>query len=194
MENAARAVASEAAWMLGDVGGGTVLILCGGGNNGGDGLAAARHLHNQQIDVVVMMACDPARLKGDAKLNWDILRTMPVKVTTGSVDLERIAGGGWALVIDALFGTGLTDRPREPFGQIVDAVERAGAPVLSVDVPSGLDCDTGEPLGPVVRAACTVTFVDAKVGFANPAARDYVGRVVVGDIGCPRELIDEVTR
>ena len=68
----------------------------------------------------------------------------------------------------------------------------SGFPILAIDVPSGLDCDTGIPLGPCVRATRTVTFVAEKLGFANPAARQYLGDVIVGDIGCPRELIDAV--
>ncbi len=94
--------------------------------------------------------------------------------------------------MDAVFGTGLDRPPREPFAAVAEAVDEVGLPVLAVDVPSGLDCDTGEPLGACMAASRTVTFVAEKVGFANPSAAQYLGRVTVGDIGCPRELVDAV--
>jgi len=102
--------------------------------------------------------------------------------------------GGWVdLVIDALFGTGLRTPPRDVWR--INLMNQHPVPVLSVDLPSGMDCDTGEPLGPAcVRATRTVTFVAEKIGFANPAARQYLGEVIVGDIGCPRELIEKVWR
>src|SRR6185437_15396045 len=97
------------------------------------------------------------------------------------------------LIIDAIFGTGLEKSPREPFESIVKAVEKSGAPVLAIDLPSGLDCDTGSPLGPAcIKATRTITFVAHKAGFANPAAKDWLGEVTVGSIGCPVELINEV--
>ena len=96
------------------------------------------------------------------------------------------------LIIDAIFGTGLTEAPRQPFPQIVDAVTVTAIPVLSIDLPSGMDCDTGQPLGACIRATQTVTFVAEKTGFANPAARPFLGKVIVADIGCPRELIAQI--
>jgi NAD(P)H-hydrate epimerase len=77
---------------------------------------------------------------------------------------------------------------------VLQMINECGMPVLAIDVPSGMDCDTGEPLGVCVRATKTVTFVAEKAGFANPDSKQYTGEVIVGDIGCPRELIEEVTR
>jgi len=95
------------------------------------------------------------------------------------------------LLIDALFGTGLTKPPRDP--RLIERMIHHETPILAVDLPSGMDCDTGEPLGPAcVRATRTVTFVAEKIGFANPNARQYLGEVTVADIGCPRDLIDAV--
>ena len=103
---------------------------------------------------------------------------------------EKIAIHHPTLILDAIFGTGLTQAPRDPFSQIVAAIEKTGAPVLAIDIPSGLDCDTGKPLGPAcIRATRTITFVAEKAGFAAPEAKQYLGDVIVGDIGCPRELI-----
>ena len=97
-----------------------------------------------------------------------------------------------ALIIDAIFGTGLSQPPRDPFAQIAREINSAGVPVLAIDIPSGLDCDTGKPLGAAIRATRTITFVAEKAGFANPAAAEYLGVVTVGDIGCPRELVQSI--
>ena len=188
MENAARAVVDAALALMIDFRTKRALVLCGGGNNGGDGLAVARHLHNHGADVTVALTVDPARYAGDALVNWHVVQAMKLPATDATPALVRSFDD--ALVIDAIFGTGLTHAPRDPFPAIVQAVVDSENPVLAVDLPSGLDCDTGDPLGgTAVVADRTVTFVAEKAGFANPAARQYLGDVVVGDIGCPRDLI-----
>jgi len=193
MENAARAVATAALALMIDFRTRRALILSGGGNNGGDGLAVARHLHNHGAEVTVALTVDPARYAGDAGINWRIVQAMRLPVTKASP--EGIRAFADALVIDAIFGTGLSEPPREGFGEIVTAIEESDNPVLAVDLPSGLDCDTGEPLGGVaVVADRTLTFVAAKAGFGNVNAGAYIGEVIVGDIGCPRELIERVRR
>ena len=195
MENAARAVTD----VVCDVMEGRVrrvrrdvLVLCGGGNNGGDGLAVARHLHNRSYQIRLGLFADPARYTGDALINWNICQAMglPWRPLTFS-DIVEFGDG---VVVDALFGTGLTEPPRGPFKEMVDSLIATGAEVVAVDLPSGLDCDRGEPLGTCVRAAHTVTFVAEKIGFANPNAGQYLGRVTVGGIGCPRELIEQIAR
>lgn len=190
MENAARSASDVAGDMLGGECFGQVLILCGGGNNGGDGLAVARHLHNRGADVSIALTTRPEVYRGDALINFNIVREMQLKIAP--VEIDEIPKSSALLIIDAIFGTGLNRPPREPFGKIVDAVKRSQKPVLAIDVPSGLDCDTGEPLGPCIEAMQTITFVAEKVGFENSTARRFLGNVVVGDIGCPRELIDQV--
>jgi NAD(P)H-hydrate epimerase len=94
-------------------------------------------------------------------------------------------------VVDALFGTGLSRPLGPPFAEVVEAVNASTNPVLAVDLPSGLDCDTGEPLGPTVRAAHTATFVAPKRGFLNPRSAAWTGEVHVIDIGAPRRLVDD---
>lgn len=191
MENAALAVADVACEMLDNNCVGQVLILAGGGNNGGDGLAAARHLHNRGADVTIMLTGDPGRFAGDALINWRIVQAMGL--TTRPVDPTTLAHTPAMLVIDAIFGTGLTRPPREPFAAVVQALKQARTPVLSVDLPSGLDADSGLPLGPIcVTATRTITFVAEKSGFSNPAAAQYLGHVTAADIGAPRELIARI--
>jgi NAD(P)H-hydrate epimerase len=178
------------------------VVLCGPGNNGGDGFVIARHLdnHGWPVDVQVIAAC--SRTGGDAEVNFDILFPAGVPFTQhhpGHFDDRmrafvrgRIATAGW--VVDALFGTGLSRPLADPYAAVIEAVNASGHPVLAVDLPSGLDCDTGEPLGPTVRAAHTATFVAPKRGFLNPAAAAWTGTVHVIDIGAPRKLIDEYRR
>jgi NAD(P)H-hydrate epimerase len=192
MENAARGVVELAVKMLSGLAGSNVLIVCGGGNNGGDGLAVARHLHNLQFAVHVLMASDPAELKGEALVNWQIVSAM--KIAQSPATAELIAQHPSDLVIDALFGTGLTSAPRAESLALIQAINKQSAPVLAVDLPSGLDCDKGEPMGSCVRAARTVTFVAEKIGFAKPRAKHFIGDVTVADIGCPRELVEEVAQ
>ncbi len=189
MENAARGVVELAVKMLTGLSGSNVLVVCGGGNNGGDGLAVARHLHNCQYSVNVLLAADPTALKGEALVNWQIVDAMKIKCQPATAEL--IAQHPSDLLIDALFGTGLTETPRPELVALIQAINKQTAPVLAVDVPSGLDCDKGEPLGSCVRAARTVTFVAEKVGFAKPRAKHFIGDVTIADIGCPIELIEQ---
>ncbi len=194
MENAACAVVHAACDLLDHDCIGEILILCGGGNNGGDGLAVARHLHNQGASVEIALTVDPASYTGDALINWNIVTAMGVATVRATPAL--IAQSPAVLIIDAIFGTGLTTAPRDPFPAIAHAVNRRGTAVLAIDIPSGLDCDTGEPLGnpdAVIRATRTVTFIAAKMGFAKPTAQPYLGNVHIGDIGCPREAIEQAT-
>ena len=185
MENAARG-AAEVAWEMLGGRAAPVLVLCGGGNNGGDGLAIARHLHNRACAVTIGLLVDPAKYRGDALTNWDVVRAMDLPAEPFEVGQLR----GPALVVDAIFGTGLDRSPRDPFPAVAAAVNGSGVPVLAVDVPSGLDCETGEPPGACIAATRTVTFAAEKVGFAAAGARRWLGEVTVGDIGCPRELVE----
>ena len=193
MENASRAVADHIHQMYG-IPQRTVLILCGGGNNGGDGMAVARHLHNRGSTVQIVFATDPINYKGDALLNWKIVEAMSLPIVNLDTARKQIAASQVDLFVDALFGTGLTQTPRAPFDQFVELVESTPIPVVSIDLPSGMDCDTGKPLGPCIRATHTITFVAEKIGFADPTSRRYTGEIIVADIGCPRELIEEVAR
>jgi NAD(P)H-hydrate epimerase len=178
MECAGRLVAALAEAEL--AAGGRVHLLCGPGNNGGDGLVAARHLHLRGVPATVVLAADPARVRGDAARNLERAKRAGVV----------FAGPRWRaepgdVLVDALFGTGLA---RALEGEAAAAVKRllAARPacrVLAVDLPSGLDADTGQPLGPCVHADVTVTLGLPKRGLAQEPGRSLAGRVVVGRIG-----------
>lgn len=188
-----------------------VMILCGPGNNGGDGFVIARHLDNLGWPITVYAVPRPARdlhrhtvtrdgwydgLPPDALANFRILAASGVEVAPLH-DANHFESGPFfeaarrsAWIVDALFGTGLS-RPLTAFNELISCVAAARTPVLAVDIPSGLDCDSGEPLGPTIRAAHTATFVAQKKGFLNPASRAWTGEIHVIDIGAPRVLIDE---
>ncbi|MBY0112165.1 MAG: NAD(P)H-hydrate epimerase [Phycisphaerales bacterium] len=205
MENAAVHVAETALEELEGVRDPLLLIVCGPGNNGGDGLAVARHLSNAGVDTRIVVLGDAEDLRGDAAVQLNACRKMKLRILyTGENGVIAIDGvltdaDGKArkpqVVVDALFGTGLS-RPVEGVGaELIAAMNelgRRGAHVLSVDVPSGLDANSGAALGAVVRADTTVTFVGLKPGLLSFDAQGFVGDVVVADIGAPRSLVEEV--
>jgi NAD(P)H-hydrate epimerase len=159
-------------------------IFCGKGNNGGDGYVIARHLDIHGWPIRLVRTAPAAELKGDAAVMERIAAAAGIPES-----LPLDATEAW--IVDALFGTGLTGPLREPYDRIVAAINASRVKVLAVDIPSGLDCDTGEPLGPCVRADHTVTFVAPKAGFANPAAKEWLGEVHVVGIGAPRRLLEQ---
>jgi NAD(P)H-hydrate epimerase len=194
MENAGRGIA-ELIRALGVRG--TVAVCCGPGNNGGDGFVIARHLDNARVPVRVVLFSDPARLAGDAAVNYRVLTAggVPVEVIQepDAETLRReLAAAEW--VVDALFGSGQRGPVRPPFDRVVAAINGSGAKVTAVDLPTGLDCDTGRPEGPTVRADHTATIAAEKQGFASPDAAAWLGRVHVIDMGVPRRLLEELTQ
>ncbi|MCC6661678.1 MAG: NAD(P)H-hydrate epimerase [Phycisphaerales bacterium] len=197
MENAAIGASRLALTEFRLAPGARALIACGTGNNGGDGLAIARHLHNAGVATRIVMAGPETRLTPDAATNYRAVRAMNLSVTEGGAATCCAAVAAWRgdLLIDALLGTGLSTPVHPPLDGFIAAMNdsaAAGAPVLAVDLPSGLDCDTGEPLGVAVRATLTASFVGRKKGFGNPAAAAYTGRVVCVGIGAPRDLVDRL--
>lgn len=193
MENAGRGTA-DVLCQLGIAG--PVVICCGKGNNAGDGFVLARHLDLRGHVVRVLLWADPKELTGDAAVNFAILQKtdVPIEVFGSVHDAERLAGllkdAAW--IVDALLGTGTRGAPRPPLDAVIEQLNAAPAPKLAVDLPSGLDCETGEPSQHTIRALETCTFVAAKTGFLSPAAAPYLGRLHVLDIGTPRKLIDRV--
>jgi NAD(P)H-hydrate epimerase len=172
---------------------GPVVIACGKGNNAGDGFVIARHLDLRGHAVRVLLWAEPEELTGDAGVNFRLLAHcgVPVECCGAECDpehlAERLRGAAW--IVDALLGTGARGEPRPPLDRVIDALNAAAAPKLAVDLPSGLDCDTGVPASHTIRAAHTCTFVAAKPGFFAPGAEQFTGEVHVLDIGLPRRLI-----
>ena len=170
MENAGLAVAKAACGKHG-VGGRRVLVLVGPGNNGGDGLVAARHLRDWGALVSVWLGAPRDATDKNLKLVQD--RAIPC-LAADAKDTESLLAET-DLVIDAIFGTGLSGAVRGFYKDVIEHINSSSTPVLAVDIPSGLDCDTGQPLGPAVRAEATVTFVARKMGFEAPGAEAYTG-------------------
>ncbi|MDP8255977.1 MAG: NAD(P)H-hydrate dehydratase [Candidatus Alcyoniella australis] len=191
MENAGRACAEKALESFGDRLSRGVTILCGKGNNGGDGFVIARHLSNQGVPVGVYLFGRADDVRGDARINLDVLRAMGVKVKQitdgrGLRTLDLRVG----LVVDALLGTGL-QRPLS--GLLAQAVQRVNgcmAPVLAVDIPSGLSSDRGALIGPCISAEVTLTFGLPKIGQLLEPGRSQCGKLEVVDISIPPEVID----
>jgi NAD(P)H-hydrate epimerase len=190
MENAGRGLAG----LLFSIGvTGRVVICCGKGNNGGDGLVMARHLDNMLVSVRTLLFGRPEELTPDASLNYQVLTRagLPVSLCLHEAGLDQarkeLAGAEW--VVDALFGTGLRGPLRPPFDQVVGLINESGARVLAVDIPSGLDGDTGRALGATVRAEHTGTLLARKAGFDQPGATEWTGQVHLIDIGLPRRFL-----
>lgn len=190
MENAGRGIAEV---MLREGVSGRVVIACGKGNNAGDGLVLARQLNARGVDTLVLLFSPAASFQGDAAANW----RMHEKLNLPAVDLSNVASpaevdphlAAAAWVVDALLGTGAKGAPSTPLSYAIEALNRSAARRLAIDLPSGLDCDTGEPAEPTFRAYLTCTLVASKIGFDAPAAKPFLGRVEVINLGIPRELI-----
>jgi NAD(P)H-hydrate epimerase len=192
MENAGRGVA-EAIGQLRLPG--PVLICCGKGNNAGDGLVIARHLDNRGYVVRVLLWAAPEELPPDAAANFRIVQASGILLEVlGAADWQSALDGALAragTVVDALLGTGARGEPRPPLDAVIDQMNASDRPIVAVDLPSGLDCDTGQPARHTIRAEHTCTFVAPKPGLLVPAAAPYVGRLHVIDIGAPRKLVSE---
>jgi NAD(P)H-hydrate epimerase len=203
MENAALAVTAEISSIFGDTAGLRVAVICGKGKNGGDGAAVARLLAGMGAEVSAMLVGSVDETRGDAHINFERLKGM---ANTGfdecpdaagvSEFLRGLAGRRPDVIVDAMFGTGLS-RPLEGiYTQIIERIGqiRSGAEtpmVVAVDLPSGLNADRVDIIGPVLQADVTVTFTAPKFADVMPPASRFCGRLVVADIGSPRELIDE---
>jgi NAD(P)H-hydrate epimerase len=193
MENAGRGVTD---WLVKLQAATPVVVCCGRGNNAGDGFVIARHLDLRGIQPRVLLWATPNDLRGDARTNFEILTRcgVSIEVLGDRADREplrrHISGATW--IVDALLGTGARGSPRPPLDGVIEEINSQSAPILAVDVPSGLDCDTGTAAGAAVRARHTCTFVAQKPGFLVPGADHYTGEVHVLDIGAPRCLVDEM--
>jgi NAD(P)H-hydrate epimerase len=189
MENAGRSCAELIKDKLKHISTPKVCIFCGTGNNGGDGSVIARHLINSGFNVVVVLCGDRDKVKGDAKINLDVLERLgqPIErldLTDSNIpeQVKNFAADA-DMLVDAVFGTGLTGQLGNEHKVLIESINAQNCPILAVDIPSGLDCDTGQPLGAAVKASYTVTFVAVKKGFTTNSAAQYTGEVFVASIG-----------
>jgi len=196
MENAGRSVADELGRACSHLACRRILVLCGTGNNGGDGLVAARHLAARGIRPEVWILGDPARFRGDALENWKMCQSLdlPVQILAGIE--ERLSYLGRVphpdIIIDALFGTGLSKPIGEDFRGVIEWINQARPQsyVLSVDLPSGVFADSPDFEGIAVQADLTVTFTSLKTALVFPPAMERAGKVAVASIGSPSALLD----
>lgn len=192
-----------------------VLICCGKGNNGGDGYVVARYLDIHQIPCRVLVFADPDEIQGDAKIHYDVIKKSGIPITYYSSTneknsssksernhaepgvlkanmhfeeslLQEFTAAEW--LVDGIFGTGLKGQVNDFYAKIINLMNQSKTKILSIDIPSGLDCDTGEPLGLAIRAHTTISLIAVKKGFANPAAKQYIGDLEIIDLGLPRIL------
>jgi NAD(P)H-hydrate epimerase len=184
MENAGRSLAVLAKGMLLDKHvGGRVCCPIGGGNNGGGGLVAARHLHNWGIGVVLATAVSPSGMKEAPKRQFEIVQRLGVPVLDSGDELH-----GYSMLVDAILGYGQVGPPRGPAASLIRRANASGTPILSLDIPSGLDPDSGKANEPCIKATATLTLALPKIGFLNPSAKAYLGRTYLADISIPSEV------
>ncbi len=194
MENAGRSCAKLIKEKLASAAEPKVCIFCGTGNNGGDGYVIARHMVNDDIEVCVVICGSREKIKGDAKINLEIIEKMGLRIE--QLDIadnhlpDKVAGfaKGCVFLVDSLFGTGLKGTLSDEYVRLIEAINAQALPIIAVDIPSGLECDTGRPLGAAVKAEATVTFVALKKGFTFDSATPYTGQVFVASIGIKPEM------
>ena len=196
MENAGRCAADEIEKFIAAMaplpGNRRVAIVAGAGNNGGDGYVIARHLNLRGIETITFLAAPGGTMAPDSQTNLEILRKFggDVRAAACGSDLaEQLRSVD--LIVDAVGGTGIRGALRGDLAVVVESINAAGqtVPVVAVDIPTGLDCDTGRADGPAVVAAMTVTFIARKKGFDAPGASRWTGEVRPVDIGVPPDRL-----
>ncbi len=192
MESAGRAVADNAMDMLNVCTAKNIVVVVGKGNNGGDGFVAARYLTSWGASLKVYLLAGPEGLSPDAGINYERFSREGGETILGEPDAGSLAASD--LIIDAIFGTGLKGGAEGRLAAAIEAINHSEASVLAVDIPSGVDGETGAVIGPAVEARRTVTFAFPKIGlYLHPGAA-YVGELRIADIGIPSELQDRVVK
>ncbi len=196
MENAGRSFTDELAKACPGLYGKRIAVFCGKGNNGGDGFVVARHLALRGAVPSIFLLADPKNLKGDALTNYRIDQAigLPIQALSAaeSVRTHLKKAGDFDVIVDALFGTGLTKAVGPDYRYAVEWINKSSAHafVASVDIPSGLMADASEIPGPAVKARLTVTFSALKLAHVMPPASDFAGNVIVVPIGSPAALFE----
>ena len=191
MENAGRGIADLAQRLVREKA--RILVVCGKGNNGGDGFVSARHLANRGFKVKVFLLGDPSDLASDAKINYRIVKKMGIPIIQKSLPRLKMLLKQASLVIDGIFGVGLTRPVEGIYYDAIALINSSRKPVLAIDIPSGLDSDRGKALGIAVRAKMTGTLAVAKRGLVIGNGPYYAGKIKVIDISIPRELLSRYT-
>lgn len=198
MENAGRTIFEKAREILNARGGISAYILAGKGNNGGDGFVVARYLLEEHVDVMVFHIAPADEYTGDAATNFNILRQLTENLyyTPSVTDLEEIASSLLPadVLVDGLLGTGIQGAPRSPFDEFIHWLNSYNAPTVSIDIPSGVDANTGQIPGVAVSAVATVTMGFKKTGLLFSPGRDFAGEITVADIGIPSVALDHTTQ
>ena len=196
MENAGRQVVAALEAANDDLTDRHVAVLCGPGNNGGDGFVVARTLYQRAVDVSVFVIGTMAAVKGDARLNLEILGRLGLTVVEISDeqawDLHFSEISQCDLIVDAIFGTGLRSPLAGMMETVAADVNASGIPVVAVDLPSGMSADRAEPIGECIRASMTVTLATPKLPLVLPPGEAHAGSIVVADIGIPPEVIENL--
>lgn len=190
MENAGRALAGQARHLLGgDLRGTQVCVLAGRGGNGGGGLAAARRLSMWGADVAVILGAPRQEFQGVPLQQLDIVdRVGPLVREVQTRDSIQSILPYADLVLDALIGYSLRGAPREPIASLIHAANASGTPILALDIPSGLNGDSGEAYDPTIRAVATLTLALPKAGLLLAPAREWVGNLYLADISVPEAV------
>jgi NAD(P)H-hydrate epimerase len=195
MENAGRGATEVISNTFPDFQKMKIAIVAGKGNNGGDGFVIARYLLNRRISVKVYLLADSKGLRGDAETNFQIFQRMKGEVISvpSSKDYQKVKKEleKFDLLIDAIFGTGLDAEVRGYYREVIDHLNTLQKPIVAIDIPSGLDANTGKPFGTAVRASLTITFGLPKIGHVISPGLDYVGKLKLVDIGLPKKLVEE---
>lgn len=192
METAGRSVAQAVARLAGPIVGKRVAILCGPGNNGGDGLVTARYLAAWGARVMIYAATPLERFQGDAMTQVALVRRLGLEIHTvdeGALSRLRLALGMMDVVVDALLGTGARGPLRRPYAQVISTLNELSVPVVAVDIPSGVEADTGKIATDAVRATMTVTFGLPKLGCCIHPGAERTGELIVADIGLAHPLV-----
>ncbi len=163
-----------------------ILIICGSGNNGGDGFVVARHLANQGIKVGVIFLGNVKKLTPDAKINYGIIKRMKISINTAKQLKPLLLKSN--LIIDGIFGTGLTRPIEGELAEVVESINHSKKPVVSLDIPSGLNGKTGKVMGSAIKAKETVTFGAPKTGFYKNDGPRHAGKITIVDISIPQAL------
>ena len=196
MENAGRQVVAAIESVHAELLDQRVGILCGRGNNGGDGFVIARTLMQRGVDVLVLLMGRVADVRGDARVNLEILGRLGLTVVeiadSQAWELHFSEVGDCGLIVDAIFGTGLNAPLSGLLQTVVADVNGSGIPVVSVDLPSGLSADSHKPIGDSIEAGLTVTLAAPKLPLVLPPAEARAGDIVIADVGVPIEVIERL--